>query len=164
MCTAFLTYNSGKFAITGRSLDYAQDLRYVTNQFATGTVFHSVLNNGVSWTSQYGIYTIDSVVSPNNIPFEGMNSAGLSISGNLANASYPTTNQGPTISSDDMVNWVLSQAGNISEAAALLSTVNIVSNWHYHYIVFDSHGSSLVVEYENHTPVVYLNETQSIDE
>lgn len=159
MCTSFLAFQSGAFAITGRSLDYDQNLSYLTKQFATGTVFNSVLNNGVSWKSQFGILTIDSIDSY-NIPFEGINSAGLSISGNLANASYPKSNTGPTISTDDMVIWVLSQAGSLEEATSLLTSVNIDSTWQYHYIVFDKDGNSLVVEYQNQTAVIYVNETK----
>ncbi len=142
-------------------MDYDQDDHYETKQYDTGHVFTSVLNNGVRWTAKYGVFTIDSVVSnsPYPIPFEGINSAGISISGNLANASYPTKNPGPTISSDDIVNWVLSQAGNIGEAATLLTTINIQSQWQYHYIVFDNQGGSVVVEYENQTPISYFNES-----
>ncbi len=162
MCTSFLAFNSKTFAITGRSLDYDQDTVYKSDQFPVGHQFNSVLNNGVSWQSQLSIFTIDSVVSdsPYPIPFEGINSAGLSISGNLANSSYPSNNPGPTISTDDMVNWVLSQASNIDEAATLLTTVNIESAWSYHYIVFDKYGNNLVVEYENQTPVSYFNESK----
>ncbi len=158
MCTAFLAYQTGVFGITGRSLDYDQPTTFVTTQTPAGTTFNSVLNNGVSWVSKYAIFTIDSVESY-NVPFEGMNSMGLSISGNLANADYPQNNQGPTISSDDIVNYVLSQAQSIVEAAALLTTINIQSPWKYHYIVFDSIGDSLVVEYENQLAVAYVNES-----
>jgi len=162
MCTSFLATKPNKFAITGRSLDYDKDDTYQTSQFDSGHVFNSVLQNNVKWKAKYGIFTIDSVVtdSPYPIPFEGINSAGISISGNLANASYPTNTAFPTISSDDIVNWVLSQAGNIGEAASLLTKINIQSNWQYHYIVFDNQGGSLVVEYENETPISYFNESK----
>lgn len=159
MCTAFRAGVNPSFAITGRSLDYDQPSTFVNSQSPAGTVFNSVLNNGVSWTSTQGIYTIDFVGSKYNIPFEGMNQAGLSISGNMANASYPADVFDITISSDDMVNYVLSQAANIGEAADLMSHVNIDSNWQYHYIVFDAQGGSLVVEYENGEAVMYFNES-----
>lgn len=159
MCTAFCACVNPFFAVTGRSLDYDQPSTFVNSQSPAGTVFNSVLNNGVSWTSTQGIYTIDFAGSKYNIPFEGMNQAGLSISGNMANASYPTNVFSTTISSDDMVNYVLSQAKNIGEAADLMSHVNIDSNWQYHYIVFDKQGGSLVVEYENGVAVMYFNES-----
>lgn len=159
MCTAFCANIFPHFAVTGRSLDFDQPSTYVQSQFSIGQVFKSVLNNGVSWTATQGIYTIDFVGSKYNIPFEGMNQAGLSISGNLANASYPKDKFDKTIASDDMCNYVLSQASNISEAATLMSQVNIDSKWQYHYIVFDNQGGSLVVEYENGQAVMYFNES-----
>lgn len=159
MCTSFLAFKSNAFAVTGRSLDYDHDNQYKNTQYPKGQEFNSVLNNGVSWQGQYGIYTIDSVVSdsPYPIPFEGMNEAGLSISGNLANASYPQNESGPTISTDDMVNWVLSQAGSIGEAQSVIEQVNIQSEWQYHYIIFDQLGNSLVVEFANEKAVFYVN-------
>lgn len=162
MCTSFLAFKSNKFCVTGRSLDYDHPDKYIFKQYPVGHSFKSVLNNGVSWKSTHGIFTIDSVVQDVDypIPFEGMNSAGISISGNLANASYPENNPGPTISTDDMVNWVLSQAGTIEEAQELLCTVNIDSKWQYHYIVFDKTGNSLVVEYENKSAVAHQNKTK----
>ncbi|WP_341898909.1 linear amide C-N hydrolase [Ferrovibrio terrae] len=157
MCTAFQVYSANNFAITGRSLDYDQASVFTTSQSPAGKVFKSVLNNGVEWTSKYGLYTVDFQGSKYNIPFEGMNSQGIGISGNLANASYPTDNPGPTISSDDIVNYVLAQAGSILEAANYLTTINIDSKWQYHYIVFDSQGDSLVVEYKDHEPISSFN-------
>lgn len=159
VCTAFQAYSAGNFAITGRSLDYDQASVFTTNQAPVGTLFKSVLDNGVTWTSLYGLYTIDFQGRKYNIPFEGMNSEGIGISGNLANASYPTTNPGPTISSDDIVNYVLAQSKNIGEAAQYLTTININSKWQYHYIVFDSEGNSLVVEYKNGEAVSYFGES-----
>ncbi len=158
MCTSFLAFQTGNFGITGRSLDYDQPTQFLSSQFPSGTTFNSVLDNGVSWVSVYGIFTIDSV-DGYNVPFEGINSAGLSISGNLANASYPQNNPGPTISSDDIVNYVLSQAGDVSEAAALLTSINVQSEWQYHYIVFDASGNSLVVEFDDEMAVCYNNES-----
>ncbi len=158
MCTSFLAFQTGNFGITGRSLDYDQPTQFLSSQFPSGTTFNSVLDNGVSWVSVYGIFTIDSV-DGYNVPFEGINSAGLSISGNLANASYPQNNPGPTISSDDIVNYVLSQAGDVSEAAALLTSINVQSQWQYHYIVFDASGNSLVVEFDDEMAVCYNNES-----
>ncbi|UMY64540.1 MULTISPECIES: linear amide C-N hydrolase [unclassified Flavobacterium] len=158
MCTSFLAFQTGNFGITGRSLDYDQPTQFLTSQSQSGTTFSSVLNNGVSWVSQYGIFTIDSV-DGYNVPFEGVNSAGLSISGNLANATYPQNNPGPTISSDDIVNYVLSQASDVWGAADLLTSINVQSQWKYHYIVFDASGNSLVVEFEDEMAVCYFNES-----
>lgn len=158
MCTSFCAFVSPYFAVTGRSLDFDQPSTFTTGQFKKGYTFKSVLNNGISWTATQGIYTIDFVGSKYNIPFEGLNQAGLSMSGNLANAKYPSGFP-TTISSDDLINYVLSQASTIGEAADLMSHISIDSKWQYHYIVFDNQGGSLVVEYENGQAVMYFNES-----
>jgi len=158
MCTSFCASVQPSFAVTGRSLDYDQPSSFVTSQFKSGHPFQSVLNNGTSWIATQGIYTIDFVGTKYNIPFEGLNQAGLSMSGNMANASYPKGFP-TTLSSDDMITYVLSQASNIGEAADLMSQVSIDSKWQYHYILFDKQGGSLVVEYENGQAVMYFNES-----
>lgn len=162
MCTSFLAYKSNLFAITGRSLDYDQSNSYKTIITPTGNVFSSVLNNGVTWTSLYKICTVASVVSDSNypIPFEGMNSVGISISGNLANAQYPTSKSGNVISSDDFVNYILAQVGNLNQVSSLLSNLNIHSKWQYHYILFDSSGNSLVIEFKNGEVICTPNKTK----
>lgn len=161
MCTSFLAFKSNLFAITGRSLDYDQDNSYKTVSTPKGTVFHSVLNNGVSWTSSYDMVTVDSVVSGSSypIPFEGMNSVGISISGNLANAQYPSGKSGSTISSDDFVNYMLAQVSDLQLVPSLLSNLNIQSNWQYHYILFDKNGNSMVVEFANGQTICTSNKT-----
>ncbi|GGD25646.1 linear amide C-N hydrolase [Hyunsoonleella pacifica] len=161
MCTSFLAFKSNQFAITGRSLDYDQDNSYKTVSTPKGTVFHSVLNNGVSWTSSYDMVTVDSVVSGSSypIPFEGMNSVGISISGNLANAQYPSGKSGSTISSDDFVNYMLAQVSSLQLVPSLLQNLNIKSNWQYHYILFDSSGNSMVVEFANGDVICTANKT-----
>ncbi|WP_203257938.1 linear amide C-N hydrolase [Hyunsoonleella ulvae] len=161
MCTSFLAFKSNVFAITGRSLDYDHDNSYKTVKSPKGTVFNSVLNNGVSWTSAYDMVTVDSVVSDSSypIPFEGMNSEGISISGNLANAQYPSGKSGSTISSDDFVNYMLAQVSDLQQVSSLLQNLNIQSNWQYHYILFDKNGNSLVVEFVNGQAVCTTNKT-----
>lgn len=161
MCTSFLAFKSNVFAITGRSLDYDHDNSYKTVKSPKGTVFNSVLNNGVSWTSAYDMVTVDSVVSDSSypIPFEGMNSEGISISGNLANAQYPSGKSGSTISSDDFVNYMLAQVSDLQKVSWLLQNLNIQSNWQYHYILFDKNGNSLVVEFVNGQAVCTANKT-----
>lgn len=161
MCTSFLAFKSNVFAITGRSLDYDHDNSYKTVKSPKGTVFNSVLKNGVSWTSAYDMVTVDSVVSDSSypIPFEGMNSEGISISGNLANAQYPSGKSGSTISSDDFVNYMLAQVSDLQQVSSLLQNLNIQSNWQYHYILFDKNGNSLVVEFVNGQAVCTVNKT-----
>lgn len=153
MCTAFMFTGASSqgpgnaaVAFTGRSLDYDQPTTYTTQQYAPGNNYKSVLDNGVTWTGSYGVFVFDSE-EEYLVPFEGLNSAGIGISGNLANAQYPTDKSGPTISSDDLVLYVLSQAGSLLDAAKLLSDINISSPWQYHYLLTDSNGYSLVVEF-----------------
>ena len=88
-----------------------------------------------------------------------MNSSGISISGNLANAQYPKGKSGDTISSDDFVNFMLAQVFDLRLVPQLLDNLNIESNWKYHYILFDKYGNSIVVEFVNGQAICTINKT-----
>jgi len=157
MCTSFLAAVTPNFAITGRSLDYDQPSMFVNRLDIVGTVYNSVLNNGVTWTGTQAVFSVNFLV-PDAVPFEAMNQSGLSMSGNLANADYPT---GGTIvlSTDDMINYVLSQSASLSDAQALISQVSIQSDYQYHYSLYDRNGNSLIVEFVNGAAVFYNNQS-----
>ena len=160
MCTSFLAHDPATFCVTGRAYDYHEQMRFITATTLPGTIFHSVLDNAVSWTSQFCIVTIETEEIPYNVPFEGMNSGGLCIAGHEATADYPGNNPGPTISSDDVVNYVLAQAGTVAQAKQLLQNINIPANsWQMHYILFDASGNSLVVEFKDGSIVFYENKS-----
>ncbi len=166
-CTAFmLKTNQG--VVTGRTMDYDQASVYNTQVYTKGQLLKSVYTLPppkipYSWTVVYDFITVNNVLTdpPNYlVAFEGMNKAGISISGNLAGADYPNSNPTlPTLSSDDIVRFILSLASNLDYVKTLFSSINIISSWQYHYIVFDSYGNSLVVEFANGKVVFHDNAT-----
>lgn len=169
-CTAFVL-KTDQGVVTGRSLDYSQPSVYDTQVFKIGDTIQSVYvdvlsDTKYSWKVKHEFITVNNVLSePKNyrVAFEGMNKAGISISGNLATADYPMEDESwPTISSDDIVCYILAQASSLEEVKNLFSNINIVSYWQYHYIVFDRKGNSLVVEFVDGKPKFFNNETPII--
>ena len=166
-CTAFMLKTS-QGIVTGRTLDYSQPSVYNTKVYKKGEIIQSVYvpappQSQFSWKVMHEFITVNNVLAdpPNYlVAFEGMNKSGIAISGNLANADYPNSDTTkPTLSSDDIVCYILSLAANINDVKKLFSSINIVSKWKYHYIVFDSSGNSLVVEFDNCKAMFYDNVT-----
>lgn len=154
--------------VTGRTLDYSQESVYNTKVYKIGEIIQSVYKPATpqvqfSWRVKYEFITVNNVfTNPENylVAFEGMNKAGIAISGNLASADYPNNNPDkPTLSSDDIVRYILSLASSMNDVKMLFSTINIDSHWKYHYIVFDSSANSLVVEFVNGEARFYDNAT-----
>jgi len=167
-CTAFML-KTKEGIVTGRTLDYDQPSVYNTKTYKSGSTIQSVLKPTpptprFSWKVKHDFIVVNNVLSDPAgylVAFEGMNKAGISISGNLAGASYPNGNKTyPTLSSDDIVRYVLSLASDIDEVKSLLSKINIKSSWQYHYIIFDKSGHSLVVEFKNNAVKYTENETK----
>ncbi|MCD6090525.1 MAG: linear amide C-N hydrolase [Bacteroidales bacterium] len=167
-CTAFMLKTS-QGVVTGRTLDYSQPSVYNTKIYKIGTIIQS-LHKAVppqyqfSWEVKHEFITVNNVLpDPENylVAFEGMNKAGISISGNLASADYPKNDPDkPTLSSDDIVSYILSLASDMNDVKMLFSSINIESHWKYHYILFDSSANSLVVEFINGEAKFYENATQ----
>jgi choloylglycine hydrolase len=162
-CTAFMVKSKDGGVITGRSLDYSQASIYNTTKYGIGSVIPSVLDSGkVKWVVKIDFITVNNVLQGNYlVAFEGMNKNGISISGNLADAEYPNNIPNvPTLSSDDIVRYILALSSTMDDAIKLFSNMNIISKWKYHYILFDQQGHSLVVEFHNGKPVFYKDKTQ----
>ena len=159
-CTAFIL-KSNEGVVTGRTLDYSKPSIFDVKTYIKGTIITSVLGKD-SWKVLYDFVTINNVLPPDNylVAFEGMNKEGISISGNLADAVYPQNVHGPTLSTDDIVRYILSCASNINDVRKLFASINISSKWKYHYIVFDKSGKSLVIEFKGGAANFYENATK----
>ncbi len=166
-CTAFVVKCSDG-VVTGRSYDYGRYTGFETQAYDAGETLSSVYratpsSPSFTWKATEAFITVNNVLNDPAgylVAFEGMNKAGISISGNLADAEYPADIPNrPTLSSDDIVRYVLSQASSIDDVKRLLGGINIVSRWKYHYIIFDRDGNSLVAEFRNGSPVFFDNKT-----
>jgi choloylglycine hydrolase len=149
---------TGQGVVTGRTLDYSQPSVYSTLVYKAGETIRSVYKvtppqSPFSWEVKHEFITVNNVLSePQDY---------LVAFGNLATADYPKNKTGkPTLSSDDIIRYILSRASNMNEVKSLFSSINIDSHWQYHYIVFDAAANSLVVEFKNGEAMFYENVTQ----
>jgi len=158
-CTSFIVHPEGStIAVTGRSYDYHVESAFNTHIYEPGEVISSI-EKSVSGKVMHRFITVNNVIGDAEIAFEGMNAAGISISGNLADASYPSGKKGPVLSTDDIIRYVLAHAGSIDEVAQLFSDMNVSSKWNYHYVIFDQNGNSLVVEFKDNEACLFKNMT-----
>ncbi|MCL3779921.1 linear amide C-N hydrolase [Prolixibacteraceae bacterium JC049] len=166
-CTAFMIKTKDG-VVTGRTMDYSRPSVYTTKVYKPGKVIQSVYEPQsplapFAWKVAHEFITVNNVLSEPQgylVAFEGMNKAGIAISGNLAGAEYPHDNPDkPTLSADDIVRYILSLASNLDEVKDLFTSINIVSKWKYHYIIYDKTGNSLVVEFNGGKALFYKNKT-----
>lgn len=158
-CTSFIIHTKdNNISITGRSYDYHIKSKFNTTIFQPGETIHSI-DNRTSWNVKFEFITINNVINNIEIPFEGVNKAGISISGNLADAEYPKGKKGPLLSSDDIIRYILSNAESLDEVKNLFKQINISSKWQYHYIIFDQKGNNLIIEFKKNKSCFYENKS-----
>ncbi|MBD0403534.1 linear amide C-N hydrolase [Flammeovirga sp. EKP202] len=120
---------------------------------------------GKSFNSKYGIIGLD--IIGKDLIVDGMNEKGLTAGlfyfpGYSKYNEYKPSNAENTISSQDLVNYVLSQFSNIEEVKEGLQHINVVGvveealgiQVDAHWMITDSTGASIVVEYTNGTVTI----------
>jgi len=174
-CTSFLLKAKDGSIIYGRTLEWGafdaeSDLLLIPRNFQ----FTSELGNGIngmSWKSKYGFIGINMVHQP--FYLDGMNETGLTI-GVLffpGFAKYQTPEPGKensSLNNADLTSYILSQFKTVQEIKEALPKLLVVYNLDIqklmhntpislHYIVTDSDGNSIVIEYVEGKLAIYDN-------
>lgn len=124
--------------------------------------------NGKSYYTKYGVVGLDALHT--NLISDGMNEKGLAAglfyhSGYEQYNEYVKQDSSNTISSLDVVNYILSQFGSVEEVKDGMKKVAVVLHpdipgitgvcYEVHWMVTDTTGASIVIEYRDHKMVVY---------
>ncbi len=174
MCTnlsIFSTEDSSTFAISARAMEYEIDMNTHVNVVPRGQPFppDNLLppQNPLKWCNQYGYVGMEADFSTvfRGIT-DGINEAGLSI-GVLwfPCGEYPTseTATNPVIYNINLAEWVL---GNFDSVASLKNSINSITvvniselyesaRYPLHYVVSDSTGANIIVEFMDGVLQVY---------
>lgn len=114
-------------------------------------------NNGKRWKSKYGIVGLD--FANTNIIIDGMNEKGLTVNGfyypHFAQfLKYDKRKAGNTISSGEVIEYLLSQFSTIKEVENAMQKIQVVGvpvvkvgEAVVHWIVEDKAGKAIVIEY-----------------
>lgn len=182
MCTSLIYTDTAGRPYLGRTLELTTDLPYHLVYFPAQTAFHSQLKDTapVDYASQYAVL---GVTMPGRIPtadapitlgdlkvLEGMNDQGLTFS----LLSYPAAGGKSAslaatqaiLSASDLGTWALGQFASVDEVKAALDAQPVALEplallggveSPFHYIVHDSAGRSLVIEFDNGAMITYDN-------
>lgn len=168
MCTGIRLVAEDGSPVFGRTMEFGADmLEFNLIVAPRGSALRGVTQegeNGMPWEVTYGF----TAAIPYDMPaaMEGINEAGLQAGGFFfqpyAKARYQTPVPGErdtTISSWQVLTYLLSRAATVEDAKRLLSEVRVVSSapipsrpgWDFepciHYAINDESGASIVVEY-----------------
>ncbi len=182
MCTSLLYRDANNNAYVGRTLELSLELPYVLARFAQGTTItsHTDAYGSHSWQMQHTVLAVTmpavmpqpgAALAPSDLKIiEGINTAGLSCS----MQSYPQAGgsqaalagSAPVISSSDLAGFILGQFESVASLRAglqqvqiELSRIAILGNIQmpFHFVVHDTSGASLVIEFHRGVLGVYDN-------
>lgn len=166
MCTNLALFSTGAntpYRITARTMDFAADLMTQLKVTPRGQSFPDVvvtpLTNPLKWTNQYGYVGME--CGPEGIRqiTDGLNEAGVSVGLLwLADSQYPTSEsaKSPTIYNICLGEWILGNFASVAALKSALENVTVINinervpvHFVLHYVVSDSTGANLVIEFTN---------------
>ncbi len=157
-CTAFVTKNDKGDTIFARNFDftYAPSLQLWTNP-KNGYASISTVNLSFAGYSKDNLPTpirmgsFLTLAAP-YLPFDGMNEKGVSIALLAVPEAYLSTDKSKiTLNTTTAIRLVLDKAATVDEAVEILRKYNIYFSGDIkcHYLIADSGGKSVIVEYWN---------------
>ncbi len=163
------TYVSGRTLEFGISFDI--DLIVVPRNYEfTG---QTSLGPGKKWKTKYA--SVGAILGGNEVILDGINEKGLSVGSfyfpDFAEYSVTTPeNQSISMSSSDIVQWIVSQFATVDEVRAAIENNEVAISpvltpgfppqvQPFHFIVYDKQGKSLVIEPLKGKLVLYDNPT-----
>jgi choloylglycine hydrolase len=173
-CTAMVFQAQDGTGIYARTMEWgASDLKSELVLVPRAMAFTSALGAGkagMAWKNPYGFVGINA----GGLPYatDGMNEAGLTVGAlffpGFAEYQEPSANaQSMTISSVDIVNYLLGSFKTVEEVRQAMPTIRVVRNAEIekefggpiplHHIVTDAGGHSIVIEYTKGTLAIFDN-------
>ncbi|MBL8907637.1 MAG: choloylglycine hydrolase family protein [Rhizobiales bacterium] len=173
-CTAMVFKAQDGTGIYARTMEWgAFDLKSDMVLVPRATAFESALGDGktgMAWKNAFGFVGINAAGLP--YATDGMNEAGLAVGAlffpGFAEFQEPRADQqSVTVSSVDLVNYLLSNFKTVGEVREALPNIRVVRNEEIekqfgtpvplHHIVTDAAGGSIVIEYTQSGLSIYDN-------
>ena len=173
-CTSFIMKAKDGSLVYGRSMEWGIfDLQSNLVMVPRNLEFSSDLGGGkkgISWKNKYGFVAMNALNKPYYL--DGMNETGLTIGGLYLPgfAEYQTLKEGEesiSLSNLDMIGYMLGQFMTVDEIKDALPKIRVVDTEEIdkaagapmpiHYIVTDSTGNTIVIEYIKGELKIYDN-------
>ena len=171
-CTSFILKTKDGSPVYGRTCEWgAFDAKSNLVMVPRNLTFISKLDGGkqgMTWKNKYGYVAINAL----NLPFylDGMNETGLVIGGLYLPGfaefqPFKTGEESSTVNNMDLIAYILGQFKTVEEIKAALPKLRVVVMpkdvlnvpMPLHYVVADSAGNSIVIEYVNGKLNIYDN-------
>ena len=176
-CTTLAITDQQGNVLHGRTLEYMQDLPSWLTYYRVGTTFDKTSPEGkpsLHYTSKYAVLAITSTITDGDSRdvFEGMNSAGLSVSENMIMnaelATVPSVDSKNALPVTSLGEWAMTRFATVGEvkdaikdgwfwSPALKRFGDLKSPFHYAF--YDKKGGSIVVEAVDSKLHIYNNPT-----
>ena len=158
-CTTFLLDNNGQ-PIYGKNMDFQPMAAYVliNKRGVAKTTVPTDTDPVATWTSKYGSITFNWLAR--ELPFEGINEAGLFVSamGGGDISELPEPDSRPAMSPDQWIQYQLDNFSTVDEVIAGDKIIRIEKPV-FHFMVCDSQGNCAVIEFPKGKQVCHIGET-----
>lgn len=161
-CSSFVLKN-GKAILLGKNFDWTFDKGYIIKNLKNTMKVAYFTHNGTpaSWTSKYGSITFNQ--NGKEMPYGGMNEKGLVVEMLwLEDIRFNTSEDRTYLNELEWIQYQLDNFQTVDEVVANIETLKIYPiKGKIHYILADTKGKSVIIEYLDGKPEIYEKEGNS---
>ncbi|HRE68477.1 MAG TPA: linear amide C-N hydrolase [Cyclobacteriaceae bacterium] len=161
-CSSFVLKN-GKTILLGKNFDWTFDKGYVIKNLKNTTKVAYFTHNGTpaSWTSKYGSITFNQ--NGKEMPYGGMNEKGLVVEMLWLEDTRFNISENKTYLNE--LEWIQYQLDNFQTVDEVVANVETLKTYpikgKIHYILADTNGKSVIIEYLDGKPMIYEKEANT---
>jgi len=161
-CSSFVLKN-GKTVLLGKNFDWTFDQGYIIKNSRTTTKNAYCTHSGTpaSWTSKYGSITFNQ--NGKEMPYGGMNEKGLVVEMLwLEDTRFNISDNKNYLNELEWIQYQLDNFQAVDEVVANIENLKIYPiKGKIHYILADTNGKSVIIEYLDGKPKIYEKEANS---
>lgn len=161
-CSSFVLKN-GKTILLGKNFDWTFDQGYVIKNLKNTTKIAYCTHNGTParWTSKYGSITFNQ--NGKEMPYGGMNEKGLVVEMLwLDDTRFNISDDKAYLNELEWIQYQLDNFQRVEEVITHIEELKIYPiKGKIHYIVADTHGKSVIIEYLDGKPKIYEKEANA---
>lgn len=161
-CSSFVLKN-GKTILLGKNFDWTFDKGYIIKNLKNTTKVAYCTHNGTpaSWTSKYGSVTFNQ--NGKEMPYGGMNEKGLVVEMLwLEDTRFNISEDKTYLNELEWIQYQLDNFQTVDEVVTHIKNLKIYPiKGKIHYILADTNGKSVIIEYLDGKPKIYEKEANT---
>lgn len=161
-CSSFVLKN-GKTILLGKNFDWTFDQGYIikNSRGTTKNAYYTHSGTPASWTSKYGSITFNQ--NGKEMPYGGMNEKGLVVEMLwLEDTRFNISDNKTYLNELEWIQYQLDNFQTVDDVVANIENLKIYPiKGKIHYILADTNGKSVIIEYLDGKPKIYEKEANS---